>query len=542
MRYETAQHMKLGQQMKLAPRMIQSMEILQMPLAELEERIQQELESNPTLELADGSGEDVAGGEAGGVAGAEASRDTRDVEDGPLRVDERSGGDDFERLESFEEANPEATENEYGQDVPSSDHNEATWERLEHGDYSQARQAGERDGKLDAMAAAPARAVSAGEQLRGQWGLVDIDPALVPLGELILSFLEEDGYLRTPLETIRERAVVKGEAPGAEANGPVFEARPTVEELERALKAVQLLIEPAGVAARTPAECLILQLDALEDMEDSGWPAATFANARRVVAEHLEDVTQNRLPRIAEKTGLSLEDIKEVLTLLKRLSLAPVRRLTEDSARPIIPDAVVEYDEPSDRYVAYLNDARVSNVRINQEYALLAKDRSADKKDREFIKVNLANAQWLLDAVGQRRHTLLRVVRAVVEAQRDFFDFGFQALKPLPMTGVAEQLGIHVATVSRAVADKHVATPRGVVPLRKFFSGGLTTDGGGEVAWDAIKEALKDVIANEDRAKPLSDEALVDELKKRGIEIARRTVAKYRDQLGIQPARLRKKF
>lgn len=542
MRFDASQQLRLSQQMKLAPRMIQSMEILQMPLAELEERIQQELESNPTLELADGSGEDASGGEAGGVAGVEASRDTRDVEDGPLRVDERSGGDDFERLESFEEANPEATENEYGQDVPSSDHAEQTWERLEHGDYSQARQAGERDGKLDAMAAAPARAVSAGEQLRGQWGLVDIDPALVPLGELILSFLEEDGYLRTPLETIRERAVVKGEAPGAEANGPVFEARPTVEELERALKAVQLLIEPAGVAARTPAECLILQLDALEDMEDSGWPAATFANARRVVAEHLEDVTQNRLPRIAEKTGLSLEDIKEVLTLLKRLSLAPVRRLTEDAARPIIPDAVVEYDEPSDRYVAYLNDARVSNVRINQEYALLAKDRSADKKDREFIKVNLANAQWLLDAVGQRRHTLLRVVRAVVEAQRDFFDFGFQALKPLPMTGVAEQLGIHVATVSRAVADKHVATPRGVVPLRKFFSGGLTTDGGGEVAWDAIKEALKDVIANEDRAKPLSDEALVDELKKRGIEIARRTVAKYRDQLGIQPARLRKKF
>ncbi|MFA6045756.1 MAG: RNA polymerase factor sigma-54 [Phycisphaerales bacterium] len=537
MRYETAQHMKLGQHMKLAPRMIQSMEILQMPLAELEERIQQELESNPTLELADGSGEEIVAIEGGGPAPSESTR----AEDGPLRLDEGSGGDDFERLESFEEANPEAAENEYGQDLPSSEHQPPSWERLEHGDYSAARQAGERDGKLDAMAAAPARAVSAGEQLRGQWGLVDVEPALKPLGELILSFLEEDGYLRTPLETIAQRAVVKGEAPGDFA-GPVFETRPTVAELERALQAVQLLLEPAGVAARTPAECLVLQLDALEDQEDNGWPPASFANARLIVEQHLDDVTQNRLPRIAEKTGLSIEEIKEVLTLLRRLSLAPVRRLTDDAARPIIPDAIIEYDEASDRYVAYLNDARASNVRINQEYALLAKDRSAEKKDREFIKVNLANAQWLLDAVGQRRHTLLRVVRAVVEAQREFFDFGFQALKPLPMTGVAEQLGIHVATVSRAVADKHVATPRGVVPLRKFFSGGLTTDGGGEVAWDAIKEALKDVIDHEDRSKPLSDEALVDELKKRGIEIARRTVAKYRDQLGIQPARLRKKF
>jgi RNA polymerase sigma-54 factor len=547
MRFETSQHMKLGQHMKLAPRMIQSMEILQMPLAELEERIEQELESNPTLELSDGDADEAVRAEI-----AAGQREERQA-DRPLEVDGASGGQDFERLESFEESNPDAAENEYSASDFSNGQSEAAAEArdlglsLEPGSYSMSRMAGERDAKMDAMAAAPARSASLLDQLRGQWALVDVEPTLRAPGELILSFLEEDGYLRTPLETIAEKAVVTDNGEELTPGTPVFKQRPTVAQLERALKAVQLFLEPAGVGARTPAECLLLQLDALEDEgSDIGWPADAFAHARVLVENHLDDLTQNRLPKVAEKTGLSLEQIKEALTLLRRLSLAPARRLVEETNRPIVPDAIVEYDAEQDRYIAYLNDARLPNVRINQEYAKLSRDKAMDKKDREFLKTNLGNAQWLLDAVGQRRHTLLRVIRAVVEAQREFFDFGPQALKPLPMTGVAEELGIHVATVSRAVAEKHIATPRGIVPLRKLFSGGLHTDGqesgGEEMAWDAIKAALKEVIDGEDKAKPLSDEALVEELKKRGIEIARRTVAKYRDQLNIQPARLRRQF
>ena len=535
MRFETSQHMKLGQQMKLAPRMIQSMEILQMPLAELEERIQQELESNPTLELADGSPPEPGETPAEPTPESLAPEVSPDASDRPLTVDEGSADDDFARLDQFEATNPEAAENEYGGDTDEhrGDFN------LEPGSMSASRWQGERDGKLDAMAAAPARGIAPIEHLRGQWALTDVSPQLRPLGELILSFLDDDGYLRTPLETISERAVV---GDGEDSAQPVFAARPTVEELERGLKAVQLLLEPAGVAARTPAECLILQLDALQDTEDSGWPASTFEHARSLVTDYLDDITHNRLPRVAERSGQSMDEIKEALTLLKRLSFAPLRSLSPDDERPIIPDAIVEYDEAQDRYVAYLNDSHLPNVRINQEYALLARDRSAQPRDREFVRTNLSNAQWLLDAVGQRRHTLLRVVRAVVEAQREFFDYGPHALKPLPMTGVAEQLGIHVATVSRAVADKYIATPRGVLPLRKFFSGGLTTDEGEEMAWDAIKAALKDLIASEDRTKPLSDEAIAEELKKRGMDIARRTVAKYRDQLGIPSARMRRQF
>ncbi|MEO1237897.1 MAG: hypothetical protein AAFX76_14020 [Planctomycetota bacterium] len=172
----------------------------------------------------------------------------------------------------------------------------------------------------------------------------------------------------------------------------------------------------------------------------------------------------------------------------------------------------------------------------------MAADKSTDKKTRDFIGTNLRNARWLIDAVRQRHATLLRVIGVVIEAQRDFFDQGPGALKPLPMTLVADQLGVHVATVSRAVSEKYLQTPRGIFPLRMFFSGGTETDGGEAMSWTAVQAKLKEVIDAEDKQRPWSDDALVDELKKHGIEIARRTVAKYRKQLNIPPARQRREY
>lgn len=546
--------MKMGQHMKLAPRMIQSMEILQMPLAELEERLEQELESNPTLELTEGDGESPS---SSGASEDAAGTQTTKTE---------AGADEFERLDSFEESNPDMVDNEYTEVTPRERSRDDDFDGLT---YRKVRDSGgDRDAKMDAMAAAPARGASLLDQLRGQWSLADVDEAIRPYGELILSFLEDDGSLKTPLETIADRAPVAPNTSDVPANAPggavsrngvvQFATRPSVQQLEHALKALQLFLEPAGVAARSPQEALLLQLDALEaGGNDLGWPLEAFAAAKTIVEHHLDDLMQNRLPKVAEKTGLSLDEIKHALTLLRRLSLAPGRRLVETNERPIVPDAIVEFDEATDRYFAYLNDAHLPSLRINEEYARLSRDKAMVKRDREFIKTNLGNAQWLLDAVNQRRQTLLRVVHKVIEHQRDFFDLGPQALKPLPMTQVAEELGIHVATVSRAVAEKYIATPRGVMPLRKFFSGGVArsaiieegetepapgAEAGESLAWDAIKVALQEVIATEDKRNPLSDEALADELKKRGIAIARRTVAKYRDQLNIQSARLRKVY
>jgi RNA polymerase sigma-54 factor len=482
MRFETSQHMKMGQSMRLAPRMIQSMEILQMPLAELEERIERELESNPTLEII-----------------------------------EREPGDPVEAADAAGRALTELTKR-------------AGLDRLR-------RNNGERDAKTDAMSAEPARSESLLEQLQHQWSLVEVNAHTRAMGELLLSHLDADGYLRTPLVTIAERA--------STADHPT-----TVADLETALKGLQLFLEPAGIAARDVRECLLLQLDAMAESESPPDPIIV-SHAHRLVADHLDDLMKNRLPRVAEKTGYSMVEIREAIDLMRRLSLHPGRRLVPDEPSGIVPDAIVEYEPDGDRYLVYLNDARLPNLRVNQEYAKLAKDKNAiDQRGRDFIKTNLSNAQWLMEAVGQRRQTLLRVVERVVEHQRDFFDQGPQALKTLPMSVIADELGVHLATISRAVSEKYIATPRGVWPLRKFFSGGLSTkadaetgEGGGEdMAWEAIKIALREVIDAEDKSKPLSDDALADALKKRGIEIARRTVAKYRDQLSIPPARLRRTF
>ncbi|MCC6428598.1 MAG: RNA polymerase factor sigma-54 [Phycisphaerales bacterium] len=526
--------------MKLAPRMIQSMEILQMPLADLQERIQQELENNAALEIAE--------------LDADATRADRKAAeaadlDRPMEVNESSATDDFQRLEEYQEFNPEAAENEFSasdyedrggaptvEPSPGPSAPEPGLSREDDfGSYSPARMDGERDAKLDAMAAAPARSASLTEQLQDQWALSDVEDRIRAMGDIIIPYIEEDGYVRTPLATIADRVP---------ASSPI---KPTAEGLEHGLRAVQLLIEPAGIGARDVRECLLLQLDAMEDsladeIERDPDARKTLAAARRIIEGYLDDLTQNRLPRISERTGLSLDEIKAALVVMRKLSISPARRLVDEASRPIVPDAIVEYDADEDRYIAYLNEGRIPNLRVNQEYAHMSKDLGVDKQSREFLKTSLGNAHWLIDAVNQRKRTLLRVVKAVVEAQREYFDYGPQATKPLPMTQVAEQLGIHVATVSRAVSEKYLQTPRGVVPLRKFFTGGTQTDEGEDVSWEAIRAALKDVIDAEDKAKPLSDEALADELKKHGLEIARRTVAKYREQMGIPTARLRKTF
>jgi len=560
MRFDASQQMRMGQHMKLAPRMIQSMEILQMPLLQLEERIAQELESNVTLEVdEDGGGpaaasadaegedqdlgqtvaesaasdelnEDAGEGEEGGSAGEHDAADTGDSavagDELPISVDETSARDDFERLDSFESDNPEAAENEY---------DERAEERPDTFDLdrlaSRETPTGDPDAKSLAMANTASRSASMAEQLREQWGLADVEEELRPLGEHIIAFIDDDGYVREPLATILDRL------PAASAQNGNAQTSPTIARMEQALQAVQLLLDPPGVAARNTRECLLLQVDAILDEKrgTGGWgvdgggeggamnPAERerWLSVRRLIADHLDDLAQNRLPRIAEKTGLTLVD---------------------EPPGVVVPDAIVEYDTDADRYVCYLNDNRLPHLRINQEYARLAKDRTAPAPTREFIKKNLSNASWLLDAVEQRRRTLLRVVNSVVAAQREYFDYGPQALRPLPMTQVAEQLGIHVATVSRAVAEKYLLTPRGVVPLRGFFSGGTQTQSGEDLSWDAVKAALKEIIDAENKADPLNDDELAAQLLERGIEIARRTVAKYRDQLGVPSARLRKTF
>ncbi len=508
MRIDAGQHLRLEQRMKLAPRMIQSMEILQMGALALEERIEQELASNPTLELRE------VGPDAGDLR-AQREQAERDASEGerpmvveaPAAPGKNEAADDFERLTNMSE--------EYADSWESNTFESSDFSRRNY------RDDGERDRKIDAMANTAARAPSLTDQLLEQWLLAEVDPLTAAAGRFLIGYIDGDGYLRTPLEELAQQAP------------PEL----TLEHLEAALPLLQQHLDPPGLAARDVRECLLLQMDAR--LRDDG---EEFTHERMLVSEYLPDIEGNRLPRIVKTTGLTLEQVKKAIENLRQFHFHPGRLLAEDVVQTITPDAIVDYDEERDCYVAALCSGRTPPLRISPSYARMAGDRGLDRRTRDFIGNNIRSARWLIEAIQQRDSTLLRVVNVVIEAQRDFFEQGPQALKPLPMTTVADQLGIHVATVSRAVADKYLQTPRGIFPLRMFFSGGTETQGGEEMAWAAVQAKLEQVIRDEDKANPLNDDELVVKLKELGIEIARRTVAKYRKQLNIPPARQRREY
>ena len=492
--------------MKLSPRMIQSMEILQMSSVALEERIEQELSSNPTLELQE-PGSDVDELEA------DRKQEKRDSEEGERDLvvsndsDDPNHSDDFERLTNISE--------EYS-DTWSSN----TFETGES--YRPARNNGERDAKMDAMANTAARSASLTDQLLDQWRLVETNEDARRVGQYLIEFIDADGYITTDRQTLI-----------SQAPGDV-----DTDRLDQAWSLLKQSLEPAGLAAGDLRECLLLQIDAKAQQPDGG----DLETERLLVDRYLDDILRNRLPRITKATALSLDQIKGAIHNLRQFHPHPGRLLVEDTPRMITPDAVIEYDETEDRYVARLTRGRAPSIQINRRYARMQRDKSVDGKTREFVANQIGSAKWLLEAIEQRQNTLLRVINVVIEAQRDFFDEGEQALHPLPMTSVADQLGIHVATVSRAVNEKYIETPRGIFPLRMFFSGGTETEAGDAMSWSAVQAKLGQIVADEDKSSPLSDDQLVEKLKEQGIDIARRTVAKYRQQLNIPTARLRKQY
>ncbi len=514
MRLDTSQQMRMSQQMKLAPRMIQSMEILQMPMLQLQERIEQELESNIALEQVEPGSDGDIDETFDRTRGTDDDNSSEVIDQRELVVGEDApdGVDDWARLSELESTYREAFENEYSSQG-----------------YSPARANGERDKKLDAMANVAARGASLTDQLLDQWKFAEVDPEIAAVGERIIAYIDSDGLLGADLPTILDQ---NRNIPG------IPPEHLTLELFERALAAVQQQLEPPGIGGRDNRECFLLQIDALEAADDD--PDHNWDDVRLIIRDYYDDLLQNRLPKIAQKSQLSMERIHAAMELMKRLKLSPGRDLVDVEVPPIIPDVIVEYDEQSDSYVAALSDGLIPSLRISPRYEEMAKDRNLDASARDFIANNVRNAQWLIESINQRKNTLLRVVNVVLMRQREYFDHGPQHLKPLPMIEVADQLGIHVGTVSRAVADKWMQTPRGLVPLRRFFSGGTETQSGQAMSWDAVKAILKEIIDNEDKSKPLSDEAIVEELKKKGIEIARRTVVKYRQQLDIPPARRRK--
>ncbi len=497
--HSAGMRMDMGMRQLLTPRMIQSMEILQLPLQALEERIEQEIQNNPVLEMRENDGSE--GGEDDGpvTPEAQAAREAAQEEYGEgeraLKVQE-NGSDDFDRLARISDY----FENEEFNTNGSRDFRQSA------GSYD-----GERDKKLDAMNNTAARGGNLQEHLMGEWTFVDCPPGVEsPLGvrqagEAIIANLDADGYLRRdgqvlPLELIRAEAT---KTPLALA------------DLARALKLVQTLT-PTGVGARSLSECLLIQLNALaEDGEADGHDLDL---ERALVNDHLKDLEMNRYPQISKKLGRPIEDVKAAVKKLSNLHPHPGKQVGNDDAPPIMPDAIIYYDEEADQYEIEMTNDPAPNLYISGMWRKFLKEKKGDKQTREFLSNNVRNARWLIESIEQRKSTITRVIRAVVDAQREFFDRGPEFLRPLPMISVADQLGIHVATVSRAVSEKWIQTPRGVFPLRRFFSGGTQSAEGEDMSWDAVKEKLKVIIGDEDKNNPLNDDEIVAKLGDQGLD------------------------
>ncbi len=491
MRLSLGQDLRLVQKQVLAPRMIQSMEILQLPILALEERIEQEMEENPVLELQEEEPEIAA-------EGAELEErqppDAPSEEERELVIDEaHSNEDDFERLMKMDEEWPEH------------------FEERSHPSRGEVEEASDR--KLDAMANMVARPQSLQDYLHDQLGWFDLEPGLRAMADRIIYNLDTNGYLQGRLEDLL----------GPDA-GPE-----DVALAQRALALVQKL-DPPGVGARDLRECLLLQLV-------PGMPH--YEQLRTLIANYLEDLEHNRLPVIARRTGYSIELIQQVLVELRKLSPKPGADFNNILVPPVTPDVFVEPDN-SGQYRVRLEDGQTPSLFISPYYRKLFQNAETSPETREYIKRKVNSAQWLIDSIQQRRSTLTKVAQAIVDYQKQFLDKGPEAIEPLKMQQIADKVGVHVTTVSRAVDEKWIQTPRGIFPLKRFFCGGTTSADGEEVAWDTVRLKLQEIVDAEDKQHPLSDDQLVQQLAAHGITVARRTVTKYRKAMGVPSSRQRR--
>jgi RNA polymerase sigma-54 factor len=493
MRMSFGQEMRMAQKQVLAPRMIQSMEILQLPVMALEERIEQEIQNNETLEVEEVGQEPAAdGGQL--AAESDAAAPTRTVDEQPLIVDQDHANQaDFERSYDWSAEYPDSDDD---RSRPSA---------------AQIEQAGDR--YLDAMANMAERPETLSQHLHDQLANEDVSEAVRQAADKVIYNLDANGYLPLPLEEL------------VDPEGP-----PNQLELLRQGLAVVQGMDPAGVGARDLRECLLLQIRG---------QTARARQLRRLVADHLEDLAGNRLPLIERKTGLSIEEIEGLREDLHGLQPKPGAVFTAPVVPTVKPDVYVD-QQPDGAWKVRLEDIDLPNLRISPTYREMLLSPDTDPATREYIKRKINAAQWLIEAIEQRRGTLLKTAQAIVDHQHRFLVEGPEVIEPLKMQQIADRIGMHVTTVSRAVDDKWLQTPRGLFPLRRFFVGGTVSADGEEVAWDSVRMKLQEIVDAEPKDAPLSDDDLVDELAKQGITVARRTVTKYRKAMRIPSSRQRR--
>lgn len=490
---------------KLSPQQIQLMKLLQVPTANLEERIKEELEENPALELDEEKHEDNL-------------EETRDEFS-------ENGAEDFEEQDGREEEYENIDVSEY---VQEGDDDIADY-KLRDNNYPEEDEKREIPVKTE---------ISFFDVLKNQLGLLNLEEREMKIAEQIIGSIDEDGYLRRETSAIVDDLAFRQNISATE------------EEVEKIIRLIQQF-EPAGVGARNLQECLLLQLQRMKD--EPGLSAAQrkrMETATEAIREYFDEFTKKHYEKIQRGLGLTDEQLRDVMNLITRLNPKPggVAGETNNVESYVVPDFFI-YNN-NGKLELTLNSRNAPELRVSEGYREMLKeyDRGAkkDKRQKEavlFIKQKIDAAKWFIDAIKQRQQTLMNTMSAIMEHQKEFFMTGDETtLKPMILKDIAEKTGLDISTVSRVANSKFVQTEFGTYRLKFFFSESLSTDSGEEVSTREVKKILSDLIENENKKKPLSDERLTELLQERGYNIARRTVAKYREQLNIPVARLRKEL
>lgn len=461
---------KLKTEQVIAPHIIQSIEVLALPILGLEGFIQEQLQENPLLE----------------------------EKEAPLVVDEkeefrREEKEDKDVLESFEK-------------LESEDFREYFAEN-----YIPKRFSDEKDKKSEALQNTASPESSLQDHLYEQLNFFELSDRILEIGKNIIYNLDNNGYLRFSLEDI------------------IFSMKNddiSMAQADVALSYVQKL-EPTGVGARSIKECLILQLQ----REDND-----YYFKRMLIENHLENIYDNKYPKIVKETGRTLDDIKETVLSLQKLNPKPGGEISSQNTHFIVPDIVVHKE--GDEYVLSLEEKYIPQLRINNTYRKLLRDKDSTAKD--FIRKKMESANWIIDAIKQRQQTLRLVVQEIIDHQRDFLEYGVSHLKPLKMKDLAEILGVCISTISRTIGHKYIQTPRGIFALKFFFTGSISKNNGVDESRVSVQGRIQKIIEQENKKKPLSDVDISKKLKDVGLDIARRTVTKYREFLKIPSSRRRK--
>ncbi|HJP56860.1 MAG TPA: RNA polymerase factor sigma-54 [Gemmatimonadales bacterium] len=492
MRTGLTQTGSMRQELRVNPRLYQAMDMLYMPMMDLQQHLKQELLANPFLELLEPEEEDAPEEKT-----AEQEKEKADKEDEV----------DWEEilLNGFEVG--------------------GTREQFEQQEYIEPVSVETRD-LIDF--------------LRDQLQLLHLTPRQRLLSEEFLGNIMDDGYLGASLEEILgsvNQLVTTHFAENAEDDDEADGRREvpdaalyTMADVEEMLGIMQHL-EPAGICARDLRECLLLQL-----VDQGDTTSLTY----RLVSEAFTDLIAHRWNDLARRFGVEPAKVQAAADELARFDPKPGLRHSGQGDGYIIPDLIV--DKIDGRYHVFLNDTGMPRLRLSRSYQEVARDKKKmTPENREFIASKMNSANWMIQAIEQRRQTMLKVMNFIVDRQREFFEKGIEYLRPLTLREVAEVINMHESTVSRVTNEKYVQTPRGVLPLKFFFSSALATSSGEDASARSIRAKLEKMVAEENTAKPLTDQQIVHLFQEQGIQIARRTVAKYRDQLGILPARMRKR-